>query len=154
MNTENTPQNGGKNSEGLTKKTVEALVKNYQQRVKILRKSGKWEDHDTEKDSKSIWFSKKTIDALFKANGCTDENGGLRIYFGMHDTDIMDTPYDNQLMTVLVATKTVNGVLTDQLFDNDASSNATTVKPEDSGNGGAPDPGTGVDAGKVCPPYC
>lgn len=158
MNTTNSPQNGGQSSGGLKKSTVEALVKNYQQKVKKVRKStGKVEDYDPKRDSKSIWFSKKVIDQLFKSNGCTDEDG-MRIYFGVHDTSIMPTPYDDQLMVVLVATKVVNGVVTDQLSDGTAVASATTVKAEDSGtssgSGTGTDPGTGVDHGSICPPNC
>lgn len=155
MSLDNHLPDRGKSPLGVTKNTIEALSKNYQNKIKILRKSsGKVEDHHPDIDTRSIWFSKKDIDRLFAANGCTEENGGLRIYFGVHDAAVMPTPYDDKLTVVLVATKLANGVVTDQLSEAAPAGNLKAADTPLSPDDGTDDSGTGLNHGKICPPDC
>ncbi|MCC8410513.1 hypothetical protein LJ707_16340 [Mucilaginibacter sp. UR6-1] len=126
----------------VSREQLETLMKTYQETVKRIRKgddSGVASDYDPDFDSKSIWFPRKAVEALFNDNNAD----GLRIYFGVHNADVMPTPYDDRLTVVLVATKYEDGRNVDQLkSDGDA---------KDDEEGG---PGYGLNHGKVCPPYC
>jgi hypothetical protein len=126
----------------ISRNQLEILMKTYQETVKRIRKdddSGVASDYDPDFDSKSVWFPRKAVETLFNDNTAD----GLRIYFGVHDADVIPTPYDDRLTVVLVATKYEDGKNVDQLKgDVDSKSN---------GEGGA---GYGLNHGKLCPPTC
>lgn len=129
----------------VSKAQLQKLIANYQRRVKRLRKGGSAAvDHDPKFDSKSCWLSRETVETLFKINNAD----GLRIYFGVHDKDIMPTEYDDKLMVVLVATKNVGGVNQDQLFDREEEPQTKSLasRPGDK-------PGYGVNHTLICPPH-
>lgn len=120
---------------------LETLIKTYQETVKRIRKgddSGVASDYDPDFDSKSVWFPRKAVEALFNDN----DADGLRIYFGVHNADALPTPYDDRLTVVLVATKLEDGRNVDQLNGNKDSS-------DEKGGTGA---GYGLNHGDVCPP--
>lgn len=122
---------------------LETLMKTYQETVKRIRKdddSGVASDYDPDFDSKSVWFPRKAVEQLFADNSAD----GLRVYFGVHDTDQSPTPYDDRLTVVLVATKFEDGKNRDQLKDNEEDGDNGEVK------GGGP--GYGLNHGEVCPP--
>jgi len=130
---------------GVSKAVLEKLIANYQSKVKRVRKSGDHtpHDHDPKIDSKSAWFPRAAIEELLNLN----DADGLRIYFGVHDTAIMATPYDDKLTVVLVATKNIGGRDQDQLFEKTETeslsmkSRPTTLAP-----------GTGLNHSLICPP--
>jgi hypothetical protein len=130
----------------VTKAQLERLTGNYHKSIKKTRKGSLQPiDHDSKKDSNSIWFSRAAVEELFKVN----DADGLRIYFAVHDNEVMPTEYDDMLTVILVATKkNGKGKDEDQLFDN----NNTEAKALTT-NGTAPiGSGNGLNHGKICPP--
>jgi len=135
---------------GVTKAQLEKLMHNYRSKVKKVRKgSTQSHDHDPKIDSKSAWFSREAIEELFNVNNAD----GVRIYFCVHDTDIMPTPYDDKLTVVLVATKNINGKTEDQLFDR-AGTDQTEVKSLMMASKKGLGAGTGLNHASICPPSC
>lgn len=131
------------NKPDVSKAQLDKLILNYQRTVKKIRgDSDLASDYDPNFDSNSVWFTRKAVEELFNEN----DADGLRVYFGVHDSKIMDTEYDGQLMVVLVATKYIDGKNVDQLKDRDQ-------EDENDGpiQGG---PGYGLNHGSVCPPNC
>ncbi|RFZ81428.1 hypothetical protein DYU05_19295 [Mucilaginibacter terrenus] len=92
-------------------------------------------------DTRSVYFKKTDLDALFAANPGSD---GLKIYFGMHHPDIfnpggtLDPNYHHKLMVVLVSTTNEVDNLHDKSDTEALALNGT---------------GDGLDSGKLCPPY-
>jgi hypothetical protein len=156
--TENTP-NGASPNGGVTKKQLEALSANFFARVQILDRDGdyrqincSYKKHKKKNDTKSVYFDKARIDALFAANPGSD---GLKIYFGVHDHTIFPMPeevaphYDNKLMVVLVATAGGKDILHDETeISTMAAKSLSTASAGGDGSGG----GLGMDYGKLCPP--
>ncbi|GAA4336736.1 hypothetical protein GCM10023149_45820 [Mucilaginibacter gynuensis] len=146
---------------GVTKSVLKRLTNNFRKRVLYLHKnSDSPMAHDLKNDSSSIWFSKADIEKLFDANR-VDDNGGLRIYFGVHDKDVMQTEFDDKLMVVLVATRfdAHSGKQVDQLYDNDKHElvEPIALAPKmmtvaATGSKQKLEAGTGLDHGKICPP--
>ncbi|MCD8741409.1 hypothetical protein LT679_12405 [Mucilaginibacter roseus] len=132
----------------VSREQLENLMKTYQETVKRIRKgddSGVASDYDPDFDSKSVWFPRKAVEALFNDN----DADGLRVYFGVHNADQSPTPYDDRLTVVLVATKLEDGRNVDQLKgDGDANEDEES---DDDKEGG---PGYGLNHGNVCPPNC
>ncbi|WP_256010889.1 hypothetical protein [Desertivirga xinjiangensis] len=111
----------------------EAMVKEYHEKRLTLIKDQLGID-----DARKCWFSKKTIDELFKAAGATEENSehfGLEIHYGVVPEDRKGVPIPDDYVglhnLILVATKPagVSGL------DDD-------------------DDGKGYDTGTLCPPNC
>ncbi|RYZ97809.1 MAG: hypothetical protein EOP47_20830 [Sphingobacteriaceae bacterium] len=129
----------------VSKSQLLKLIANYQQKVKRVRKgSTAVLNHDPKFDSKSLWFPRKVVEELFAANNAD----GLRIYFGVHDTGIVPTPYDDKLMVVLVATRNEDGINRDQLLDV-KEGEEKEVKSLAAKDG---KPGYGVNHAIICPP--
>lgn len=138
------------NGDAVTKADLEKLSKNFFDRVRIIdHHDGKLrpiscdDPKDNKKnDTKSVYFDKAKIDALFTEN---PGSNGLKIYFGIHDSKIFPNEqpenYDGKIMVVLVSTTDK----VDNLKDNQANN---AVGYEGGGGGG----GNGVDAGQLCPP--
>ena len=130
---------------GVTKGQLDRLVNNYRKKIKKVRKGGTVpQDHNPKNDTNSVWFSRAAVEELFKVNNAD----GLRIYFGVHDTAIMPTPYDDQLTVVLVATQKVNGANRDQMYLAEEE-NKTALEAEE--EEGLP-PGSGLNHAIICPP--
>jgi hypothetical protein len=110
-------QNSPRPENGVSTDKIEKLVSNYYDRMK--KKKGTWSRQlDTTEDTRSAWFSKERLDALFQANRCTHENSslyGIRIYYGVHKQGILvdnngnelikDERYFNQQTVILVVTR-------------------------------------------------
>nr|WP_294948031.1 hypothetical protein [uncultured Mucilaginibacter sp.] len=156
--TENKP-NGASPNGGVTKKQLEALSANFFARVQILDRDGAHRQidcsdkkHPKKNDTKSVYFDKARIDALFAANPGSD---GLKIYFGVHDHKIFPMPddvaphYDNKLMVVLVATAGGKDMLKD---DTETTTMAAKSLLTASAGGDGSGEGLGMDQGKLCPP--
>lgn len=86
-------------------------------------------------DTRKIWFSKKTIDELFKAAGATEENSdkfGLEIHYGVVPEDRQGVPIPDEYVglhnVILTATNT------------DLPEDAQDLNP--------------YDTGGMCPPLC
>jgi hypothetical protein len=125
--------------EQLSFEQISALSKNLFDRLMILEE-GSFRKLDPTKDTRSIYFEKSKIDALFAANPGSD---GLRIYLGIHDSShfkLRQPGYHNKLMVALVST--TGGV---ENLDKPGTNRITYG----GGNGGG---GTGTDNGKLCPP--
>jgi hypothetical protein len=136
-----------KGNPGVSKTQLDKLINNYRKKIKRVRKGSlKLHDHDVKVDTKSAWFSRAAVEELFAVN----EADGLRIYFGVHDNDVMETPYDDQLTVILVATKTVDGRTVDQIYDQPEQQQQTLMaaKKGQSGISG----GSGLNHAKICPP--
>lgn len=138
----------------VSRQQLETLMKTYQETVKRIRKndnSGIASDYDPDFDSKSVWFPRKAVEALFDDN----DADGVRIYFGVHNADVMPTPFDDRLTVVLVATKLVDGRNVDQLKDDECPDNdGDADNDQDSDDDGEGGPGYGLNHGTVCPPNC
>jgi hypothetical protein len=156
--TENKP-NGASPNGGVTKKQLEALSANFFARVQILDRDGAHRQidcsdkkHPKKNDTKSVYFDKARIDALFAANPGSD---GLKIYFGVHDHTIFPMPddvaphYDNKLMVVLVATAGGKDLLHDDTETTTMAAKSLTVAASGDGSGNG---GMGMDNGRLCPP--
>lgn len=112
----------------------EEMVKEYHEKRLIMIKDQLGID-----DAKKSWFSKKTIDDLFKAAGATEETSeqfGLEIHYGVVPEDRKGVPIPDDYVglhnVILVATK-----------------------PEgDTGSENDDDDGKGYDTGTLCPPSC
>ncbi|MBE9586577.1 hypothetical protein IM792_19165 [Mucilaginibacter sp. JRF] len=127
----------------VTRAQLEKLMKNYQRTVKRIRKGDKEEicsDYDPKFDSKCVWFPREAVEQLFNDN----KADGLRIYFGVHDSEDLPTPDDDRLTVVLVATRYEDGKNKDQLNDD-----SLLKKKELVGGGG---PGYGLNHAAICPP--
>jgi hypothetical protein len=92
-------------------------------------------------DTKTAYFNKTDLDALFAANPGSD---GLFIYFGCANSNIYpvrEPSYENKLMAVLVTgTKGIANLSPDASVD-------IAGAPKFDGGGG-----NGMDNGKLCPP--
>jgi hypothetical protein len=148
-----------KNAAGSVKKSqLKKLVDNYYKVMKKTDANGKVVDLDRKKDAQSVWFPKSVLDEMFATHGCNAGNNndyGIRIYFGVHQTGILhhdEIPghYHNQQTVVLVPTKNINGVKDrDLLRDKDVLVGADGKGDGDQSN----DPsGDGYNHGKICPP--
>lgn len=107
-----------------------AMIDEYQQKRLALIK-----EHLGIDDAKKTWFSKKTIDAIFKAAGATEENAdkfGLEIHYGVVPEDRQGTgipdDYVGRHNVILIAT------------NDDIVARDDDKDPYDSGN--------------LCPPAC
>ena len=87
-------------------------------------------------DSQKTWFSKKTIDAIFKAAGATEENAdqfGLEIHYGVvpKDRQGVDIPDDYVGLhnVILLATKNEDIAAKDGDDDRDPYDNGTLCPP-------------------------
>ncbi|WP_207421660.1 hypothetical protein [Desertivirga brevis] len=87
-------------------------------------------------DTRKIWFSKKTIDELFKAAGATEENSdkfGLEIHYGVVPEDRQGVPIPDEcvgLHNVILTATNDDSLLGDE--DKDIA----------------------YDNGTMCPPLC
>lgn len=138
----------------VTKTDLEKLSKNFFDKVHIrdhhdkeIRQINCDDRNDKKKnDSKSVYFDKAKIDALFANNPGSD---GLRIYFGVHDSKIFPNSqpesYDGKIMVVLVST--TNNVDNLDDFPHDAAKSTSGQNLISSGIGKV-----GLDDGKICPP--
>ena len=141
----------------VTKNQLKALSKNFFSRMQILE-DGQHRpidcsdpSHPQKNDTRSVYFEKSRIDALFASNPGSD---GLKIFFGVHDHEIFPIPdadkvnYHNKMMVVLVTT--TNEV--DNLKDDNTPHPGMQLMaaPAGGGNNGG---GQGMDNGKLCPPY-
>jgi len=87
----------------LTYEQIMALSKNMYEKMLIMD-GGNFRKLDPAKDTKSAYFHKSDIDALFAAH---PGSNGLKIYFGVHDSAIAPVKqpgYHNKLMAALVST--------------------------------------------------
>lgn len=140
----------------VTKSQLKKLVNNYYDVIKKKDVNGKIVDLNPKTDSKSVWFTKAAIDALFAEHGCTAENNsdyGLRVYFAVHKMGIMDPEheikptYHNQQTVILVPTKKEKGFEDHDLLEDDAENPAA-----DDGKGDGLGRAGGLNHGKICPP--
>ncbi|RVU01425.1 hypothetical protein EOD41_05535 [Mucilaginibacter limnophilus] len=129
---------------GVTKAQLEKLVANYRRSIKKTRKGSLQPiDHDAKRDSNSVWFSRASVEELFKANNAD----GLRVYFAVHDNETMATEYDDMLTVILVATKNNGrGKDEDQIFDKEDTNEKALTGTDPIGGG------SGLNHGKICPP--
>jgi hypothetical protein len=143
---------------GVKKSQLKKLVDNYYKVMKKTDENGNIVALDRTKDAQSVWFPKSVLDEMFATHGCNEKNNddyGIRIYFGVHQTGILhhdEIPghYHNQQTVVLVPTKNMHGVKDrDLLRDKDVLVGADGKGDGDpSGDMG----GDGYNHGKICPP--
>lgn len=145
----NPAQTGLADADLLTYEQIKALSNNMYEKVQIME-DGKLRKLDPTKDTRSIYFEKSKLDALFAAHPGAD---GLKIFLGVHDSGVF-TPrqpgYHNKLMVMLVTTT------------NEVENLTKPAKPAPPAAPGAPkveklvaalgNPGAGADNGKMCPP--
>ncbi len=127
----------------VTKEQLDQLTANYRNSVKRVRKGTTTVvDYDPAIDTRSIFIPRDALEAFLNEQ----EAEGIRIYLGVHDTVVMNTPYDDKLMVVLVATKLENGTQTDQIFEEEECERRGLHH----GHG----KGCGMNHLAVCPPSC
>ena len=147
-----------KSTDGTVRKSqLKKMVDNYYKVMKKTDEDGNIVDLDPKKDAQSVWFPKSVLDKMFATHGCNAENNdefGIRIYFGVHQTGILhhdEIPghYHNQQTVVLVPTKAKGAQRdADLIWENDKLVGADGKGDgDDEGVGG-----TGYNHGKICPP--